>query len=149
MPKIVPKSEIIENELIYGDYPEEWEEFDKLKTDLDKKKYLMKTFDLKEEDFKFGNFMCFSTYRQTGLYIIGMDKTFVNNCGDYGYELPHSICKHLADAADTFKYLEFSYFELHKYDYTIVNCIDGEIPSNLKIDYNSYEEQLYVFNNNK
>jgi hypothetical protein len=133
--EIVDKSNIEEKELFWGDYFDEWKIFEKLKTDAEKRKYLIKTFGRKcgfsEEDFKFGNYIGFSQTRQRGLYVIGKNGNFVETGGDDGDELPfEGLAQYLNDATATFKSLEFNGFFLRKDDKFIKTNIKGTIPDN-------------------
>lgn len=145
--QFIKASDIQECELIYGDYPDESNVFYNIEDNKKRKEFIMSAFDLKDSDFKFGNYICFSTYRQTGLVMIGKDENFIDDFGsDYGYELPYSICKHLTDAVNTFKALEFYSFNLDKNDYTVRSTVLGDLPDNWSYVYLTipYEEALVI-----
>lgn len=137
-------SDIEEEELAYGDYPDEWKDYYKKKDDKERKEFLKSAFNLKDSDFKFGNYICFSTYRQTGLIMIGMDDTIIDDFGDYGYELPLCISKYLTDAVNTFKILEFNGYNLHKNDYTVRSTIEGDLPDDWTYYYDTFDNDLVV-----
>ena len=122
------------------------DKLEKIEDDRERMLYLMNEFELKEEDFKFGNYMCFSTTRQSGLYMVSKDKKLENNFGEYGHELPLSISKHLADAVQTFKSLEFHYVELSHQDFTVKSTISGDIPSSWRLSYDMMDNMMYVEN---
>ena len=142
--EVIRKRDIHEYELVYGDYYDVMNKLDKIEDDKERMKYLIEEFELKEEDFKFGNYMCFSTTRQSGLYMVSKDNKLENNFGEYGYELPISISEYLVDAVQTFKNLEFHYFELSHQDFTVVSSISGSIPTSWNISYDVFEDMIYV-----
>ena len=142
--EVIRKRDIHEYELVYGDYYDVMNKLDKIEDDKERMQYLIEEFELKEEDFKFGNYMCFSTTRQSGLYMVSKDNKLENNFGEYGYELPLSISENLVDAVQTFKALEFHYFELSHQDFTVVSSISGSIPSSWVLSYDAFEDMIYV-----
>ena len=143
----VRKSSIQEIELIYGDYPEMMNVLDMVENEKERIDYIKSEFNLKDTDFKFGNYICLSTYRQTGLLMVGIDgESIVDDFGEYGYELPFSISKHLTDAVFTFQALEFSSYCLNRFDFTVRRYIQGEPPENWTYIYDTYEDRLLVTN---
>ena len=136
----------IEDEMLcYGDYPEIESELYNYETDQEKKDYLISLDleDITEYDYKFGNSIQFSQNRSHGRYFIGKNDELIFNpmFGDGDLVYPYEITKYTKNALRFFD-LEFADSIYLRYDDEFVKKhIQGKIYYKWKweIVYNIHE----------
>ena len=132
--------------LLYGNYSKEYEIFENLTTDEEKKKYLIETFEnITHDNYKFGNYFQFTEFRSYDLYYIGKNDKIVDGLNDDEQShISYELTKYTRNAINDFKNSSYQYIDLRYDDKFIKENIVGNILEkwnwNLKFTYSIYDE---------